>query len=285
MKMAETKPERNDRDRGEGALATRPSLLTADQRMRQKPALPVPVLTAEPYGARPGKLRGISVLTIKTYMAQHMVFGRAASREAVGKRGIVGLIGFASSLTQLFNGAKSDDPYADKWLLDIEAVIDAAAETLGDARETVTKALAQRADVSHGVAQSIKPLHVPLYFSNQFAYRAAYLVNDFDNLLCAIQTAKHVALLTNEQSNPLIRSCSKMLRRTFTSANGYRYTGVSRADMAYGTARAAEALRRWGELPPDVLDGTRRAEYGPPLPAESFAHRIAADAEAPASAE
>ena len=283
--MAETKPESDDRNRGEGQLATRPSLLAADHRMRQKPALPVPVLTAQPYAARPGKLRGISVLTIKTYMAQNMVFGRAASRDAEGRRGIIGLIGFARSLNQIFNGAKSDDPYADKWLLDIEAAIDAAAEALDDARETVTKALAQRADVNHGVAQSAKTLHVPLYFSNQFAYRAAYLVNDFDNLLCAIQTAKHVAVFTHEQSNPLIRSSSKMLRRTFASASGYQYTGVSRADMAYGTARAAEALRRWGELPPDVLDGTRRAEYGPPLPAESFAHRIAAEAEAPASAE
>lgn len=253
--------------------------------MRKVPTLPVRVITALPYAERPGKLSGASVLTIKTYLAQQFVFGRAASHQADGKRGIIGLIGFAGMLTQLFNGAKADDPYADRWLLDIEAAIDTAADALSDARDTVAEVLAQRADVSHDIAQSIKPLEVPLHFSNRFAYRAAYLVNDFDNLLCAIQTAKHVALLSNKKSNALIQSSSKTVRRTFTSANGYCYTGVSRADVAYGTARAGEALRRWGELPPDVLDGTRRAEYGPPLPDKSFAHQIAADAQGAVGAE
>ena len=275
----------DDNRREDVSLAQRPSLLAAEKRMRVLPSSPIEVLTALPYAARPGRLRGVSILTIKTYLAQQLVFGRAASYDADGKRGIIGLIGFAGMLTQLFNGAKADDPYADKWLLDIEAVIDAAGEALKDAHDTVVAALAQRADVSHGVAQSVKPLHVPLHFSNRFAYRAAYLVNDFDNLLCAIQTAKHVALVTNKQSNALIQSSSKTVRRTFTSANGYRYTGVSRADVAYGTARAVQALRRWGELPPDILDGTRRSEYGPPLPAESFADQILANAQGAASAE
>jgi integrating conjugative element protein (TIGR03761 family) len=281
----DTSADTDDKSRDDESLAKRPSLLAADRRMRELSPSPIQVLTALPYAARPGRLRGVSVLTIKTYLAQQLVFGRAASHDADGKRGIIGLIGFAGMLTQLFNGAKADDPYADKWLLDIEATIDAAAEALKDAHDTVLEALAQRADVSHGVAQSVKPLHVPLYFSNRFAYRAAYLVNDFDNLFCAIQTAKHVAFLTNEQSNALIHSSSKTVRRTFTSANGYRYTGVSRADIAYGTARAVEALQRWGELSPDILDGTRRAEYGPPLPAESFADRIVANAQGAASVE
>ena len=283
--MDDTSADTDDKSHDDESLAKRPSLLAADQRMRALPSLPIQLFTALPYAARPGRLRGVSVLTIKTYLAQQLVFGRAASQDADGKRGIIGLIGFAGMLTQLFNGAKADDPYADKWLLDIEAAIDAAVEALKDAHDTVVEALAQRADVSHGVAQSVKPLHVPLHFSNRFAYRAAYLINDFDNLLCAIQTAKHVALLTNKQSNALIQGSSKTVRRTFTSANGYRYTGVSRADMAYGTARAVEALQRWGELPPDILDGTRRAEYGPPLPTESFANQIVADAQGAASAE
>lgn len=283
--MDDTPADSDNKSCNDVPPAKRPSLLAADQRMRELPSAPIQVLTALPYAARPGRLRGVSVLTIKTYLAQQLVFGRAAAHDADGKRAIIGLIGFAGMLTQIFNGAKADDPYADKCLLEIEAAIDAAAEALKGAHETVVEALAQRADVSHGVAQSVKPLHVPLYFSNRFAYRAAYLVNDFDNLICAIQTAKHVALLTNKQSNALIQGSSKTVRRTFTSANGYRYTGVSRADMAYGTGRAVEALQRWGELPPDILDGTRRAEYGPPLPTESFANQIVADAQATVGAE
>lgn len=229
--------------------------------------------------ARPGVLRGQSVMTVKTHLAQQLVFGRPASPRADGKRAIIGLIGFAGMLKSIFTGAKLDDPYADKWLLEIEAAIDAAAAELAELRNSVEHSLAVRPDVHHTVAQSVKPIEVPLYFSNQLAFRAAYLVNDFDMLVCAIQTAKHVAAITTTKSNELIQRGSKTIRRTFASAIGYRYTGVSRADVAHRTARAGAAFERWGELPREVLDGTRRAEYGPPLPAESYARHFSADAE------
>ncbi|MEX0707161.1 MAG: AcaB family transcriptional regulator, partial [Woeseia sp.] len=134
--MVAEKLDGGDQDEASPSAAEHPSLLTADQRMRELPSLPIPVLTALPYAARPGRLRGVSVLTIKTYLAQQLVFGRAASHDPDGKRGIIGLIGFAGMLTQIFNGAKADDPYADKWLLDIEAAIDAAADALKDAHDT-----------------------------------------------------------------------------------------------------------------------------------------------------
>lgn len=238
------------------------------------PAVPVtPARSAE----RPGALRGESVMTVKTRLAQQLVFGRTGSRYADGKREIIGLIGFAGMLRPIFTGAKLDDPYADQWLLDIEAGIDSTAAELAELRDSAKRALARRPDVHHTVAQSVNPIQVPLYFSNQLAFRAAYLVNDFDMLVCAAQTARHVAAITTTRSNELIQQGSKAIRRTFTSATGYRYTGVSRADIAHKTARAIEALERWGELPREVLDGSRRAEYGPPLPADSYARHFAAD--------
>lgn len=252
-----------------------------DLRRQTTPEPPVPIRAATTLGAsaRPGALRGASVLIVKTHLAQQLVFGRPGSPRADGKRAIIGLIGFAGMLKPIFAAAKLDDPYADKWLLDIEAAIGAAASELAELRDSLATALAQRPDVQHTVAQSVKPLEVPLYFSNQIAFRAAYLVNDFDSLVCAAQTAKHVAVITTVASNAVIQRGSKSIRRTLTSATGYRYTGVSRADIAYGTARAHEALKRWGEVPPDILNGSRRAEYGPPLPADSYAPRIAAQSE------
>ncbi|HNP35023.1 MAG TPA: TIGR03761 family integrating conjugative element protein [Woeseiaceae bacterium] len=282
--MVSPTPEADNEDARNAAEIDHPALLEAEQRMQEVLPVPVRVVSATPFAARPGVLRGASTLTVKTYLAQQLVFGRPASHGRDAKRGIIGLVGFAGMLTQLFSGSKLDDPYADKWLLDIEAAIDAAVAELADARRTVAEALAERADVQHSIAQSVKPLQVPLFFSNQFAYRGAYLVNDFDNLVCAIQTTKHVALFTAKQSNALIQSSSKTVRRTFASANGYRYTGVSRADIAHGTARAAEALQRWGELPVGILDGSQRAEYGPALPTDSFAHRFAAESTAEAKA-
>jgi len=56
----------DDKNLDDASLAERPSLLSADQRMRALPSLPIEVLTALPYAARPGRLRGVSVLTINT---------------------------------------------------------------------------------------------------------------------------------------------------------------------------------------------------------------------------
>lgn len=257
--------------------ADRESLIQARLRMQEPPARAVRIESVSPFADRPGALRGESIMTIKTHLAQQLVFGRPGSEH---KCAVIGLIGFAGMLTQISNGAKLDDPYADKWLLEVEAAIDATVLEIAELREGIAQALAQRPDIHHTVAQSVKPLEVPLYFSNQLAFRAAYLVNDFDTLVCMAQTAKYVAVLTTVNSNSVIQAGSKAVRRTFTSAEGYRYTGVSRADIAHGTARAGEALQRWGELPPEILNGTRRAEYGPLLAPDSYAHRIAADLEA-----
>lgn len=263
----------------EDGIAKRDSLARANGRMTEESAAPVQVDADSPFENRPGALRGESRLTIKTHLAQQLVFGRTASQREEGKRAIIGLVGFASMVKHIFTGSKLDDPYADKWLLDIEVALDAAAEELVEYRASVAEQLAQRPDVHHSVAQSVKPIEVPLHFSNQFSFRAAYLVNDFDTLICAIQTAKHVAVMTSIISSEMIRGSCKSVRRAFTSANGYRYTGVSRADIALGTAKASDVLKKWGELPADILDGTRRAEYGPALPEESFANQIADDSQ------
>ena len=254
------------------------SLQIVDARMREAPAPPTPVEAEAPYAKRPGVLRGVSTLTIKTHLAQQFVFGRGGGRYSDNDHHIMGLIGFARTVKGVFRGAKQDDPYADQCLLSIEATIDAAVKEIAGSRDIVVEALAQRPDVQHEVAQSVQPLQVPLYFSNPFAFRAAYLINDFDTLVCAIQTAKHVAVITTIEGRAMMQRSSKTVRGMFNSANEYRFTGVSRADIAHGTAKAREAIERWGELPADILDGTRRAEYGPPLPSGSFARRIADDA-------
>lgn len=255
----------------------RQSLAKAKSRMTQAPAVPVRVNTDAPFASKPGVLRGESTLIIKTHLAQQMVFGRAASKDPDGKRGIIGLIGFAGMLKQIYTGARLDDPYADKWLLDVETAIDRAAQELAGLRADVDRRLAQRPDIQHKVAQSAKPLEVPLFFSGQLPFRAAYLINDFDNLVCVILTAKHVAVLTTVEGNSLIRQGNKAVRRALTSASGYKFTGVSRADIVHGTAKAKVPVERWGELPLAVLDGTRRAKYGPELPAKSYAPQIAAE--------
>tara|TARA_R110002049_G_scaffold20717_6_gene75919 strand:- start:1672 stop:2532 length:861 start_codon:yes stop_codon:yes gene_type:complete len=247
------------------------------ERINGSPALSEPAGAGKPFASRPGPLRNDSSMSIKTGLAQQLVFGRSGSKNSPDKRAVIGLVGFAKMLKPIYEAAELDDPYADKRLLDIEAFIECSFQDLRELRATVDKLLVSRSDVHHRLAHSLKPVQVPLYFSNQFAFRAAYLINDFDTFVCAVQTAQFVALLTTTKTNTLIRRGNKTVRRALASATGYQCSGVSRADILSGTAKARAAVKRWGELPPDILDGSRRAVFGPPLPEASLASRFVAD--------
>jgi integrating conjugative element protein (TIGR03761 family) len=55
------------------------------------------------------------------------------------------------------------------------------------------------------------------------------------------------------------------LRSLFSLAQQYRYSGCTRDDFAAKNAAARAALEKFGELPQDVLEGTRRSTFAPPI--------------------
>lgn len=247
------------------------AMARASSRMREAPRTPKRVDIDKPYGLRPGALRGESTVIVKTRKAQLLVFGRHGSKGGKGLQTIIGLVGFAGMLKTICTGVKLDDPYADQWLLKIEEAIDSSAEKISVLRGEIEQALSRRSDFNHTVAHSTEPLEVPLFFSSQIAFKAAYLINDFDNLVCAALTAKHVAIMTAKSADNYMRGARKAVRRALITAGGYQYTGVSRADFVHNTAKARAAVDKWGALPEEVLNGSRRAPSAPPLPERSFA--------------
>ncbi|WP_231200342.1 AcaB family transcriptional regulator, partial [Escherichia coli] len=54
------------------------------------------------------------------------------------------------------------------------------------------------------------------------------------------------------------------LRSLFSLAQQYRYSGCRRGDFAAKNAAARAALEKYGDLPQDVLEGTRRSRFAPP---------------------
>jgi hypothetical protein len=51
----------------------------------------------------------------------------------------------------------------------------------------------------------------------------------------------------------------------FTLAQQYRYSGTQRDDFAASNAAARAAREKYGEMPTDVLEGTRRSRFAPPI--------------------
>lgn len=208
----------------------------------------------------PGALRSQVTMEIQTRQAQRLVYGRMASE---GKHEIVGLLRFAAMLRPIWSGSIAGDPYADWWLVKIERQLTRARDQLKEMAATVEQSLAGAPAVNVVVAQSLSPAKVELNFSNPYAFHGAYRLADYDALVRAVLTARHVGLMDSRTSERLLAQGGRLLRATYETAKGYRYMGITRMDLAQGTAKARKAQEALGDLPQPVVTGELRAAYAP----------------------
>ena len=232
--------------------------------MDAEPIINVPRTDAIAKGAiepsAPGTLHGEVWLTLQTHQALMLVHGREALPD---KPAIVGLIGFADRLRLIWQGAHSDDPYADWWLIRIDEAIRSVSDFVEAQQATVSSQLEQLSSMDVSVASSERPTRIRLQFASPYAYQAASLLARYDELVCAVITAAHVGLLGFERRQQIQHSCARKLRRLFMLPQNYRYLKLSRATVRARTGRAHEARKAMGEIPEDILNGERRSPFAP----------------------
>lgn len=209
---------------------------------------------------RPGVLRGGAVLTLQTRQAQRLVRGRGYSAD---KPAIVGLIGFANLVRSVWLGARADDPYADWWMLKIHDALEQAERALSSMERAIVGKLQGMGALEVTLPTSTKPARVSLNFSNPYAFHAARVIGAFDALVCKVLSARHVGLLARDEAEGLLHQGGRVVRRVLQSPVGYRFLGVTRREVAQGTAKALQAIEVMGEVPGDVLTGNRRAPHAP----------------------
>ncbi len=208
----------------------------------------------------PGALRSEVWLTLQTRHAQQVFSGRRPSAE---KHYIIGLTRFGAILSQIQVCVYADDPYADWWLVKVEEALQQASHEVQVLRQAVEQRLSDTPGMEVKIAESLNPVRVPLQFRNPFAYAAARILADFDVLVRGVLTARHIGLMDRREAERCIVLGRRALRRVMGTALGYKYEGVKRHDVYEGNAKAQQAEARMGELPPEVLEGKRRARHAP----------------------
>lgn len=210
-----------------------------------------------------GSLRSAMALTLHTHHASRIWHGRTASE---GKPGIIGLNAFLSIMNKLKRGAEQDDPYSDWWMLRIEDKLAGTRSRLQTLREQVDQALADvPAALSLGDNLNVQPIKLPLFVNAQLGFMAVYLLADYDALARRLILAHHTALIDRSTLERWLNDGAHALRSLFSLAQQYRYSGTCRDDYAANNAAARAALEKFGELPQDVLEGTRRSRFAPPI--------------------
>jgi integrating conjugative element protein (TIGR03761 family) len=208
----------------------------------------------------PGPLRNEVWLTLQTRPAQLIFSGRLATPE---KPHILGVTRFGAILSHIKVCVYADDPYADWWLIKVEEALAQASAEIKSLCTSMQNRLKPTPAVEIAIAESLHPLRVPLQFRNPYAYQVGFILAEFDTLVRGVLTARHVGLMDQREAERCIATGGRALRRTLGTACGYKFLGVKRTDIAEGNAKAQLARERMGEVPPEVLDGTRRARFAP----------------------
>ena len=214
----------------------------------------------QPDKTGPGALRGEVWLNVQTYQAQSLIRGR---RGGEGKPAIMGLVGFAERLKVLWQAIRSDDPFADWWLVKVE-------DSIGDVRSQLHRLQEQLQAVLISVecfevtfAQSSRPQRVSLQFANPYAFRAAQMLADYDRMMCAWMTVRHLGMALPTEIAEQVSGSGRWLRRVFALPQSYQYLEISRNDIHQGTARAEKARECMGDLPQEILDGEKLPSLRP----------------------
>ncbi len=210
----------------------------------------------------PGNLQGGATLVIQTRQAQRLLNGRAKSKD---KAGIIGLNHFSRLMRVIWLAASQDDPYADWYLVQVLKSIEDTRTELAQLDQEIQQHLQCVRGVEFDLAQSTSPARVPLSFATPYGYMGAYLIADYDALVRAILTAQHVGLLFRVASERLIRESARRIRRIFTIPVGWKQLAVTREDIQQQHPCAQRAREAMGDLPDDILAGTRRARVAPVL--------------------
>lgn len=210
-----------------------------------------------------GSLRSQMQLTLHTHHAIRLWHGRLPSEHV---HGIVGLNGFVAQVNRIYRDAAQDDPYADAWLLRIEAKLDSARAELLDLRAQLSNALTQApAALQLGDNLSLDPVKLPVTVNAPLGFLALYLLADYDELTRQALLAQHTALIDPPTLDHWLEEGAHQLRSLFTLVQPYRSSGVCRDDFVAGNAKALRAREQFGELPQPVLAGRQRARHAPAL--------------------
>jgi integrating conjugative element protein (TIGR03761 family) len=222
---------------------------------------------ADNFSVNLGSLRSSVNLTLHTHHASRLWFGRQRTDD---KPGMIGMSGFSNLLSRINRGATLDDPYSDWFLIQIEDKLvqsEQEMKAIDEKLDTVMAALPKMLTVGENL--SVQPATFDLFMTTPLAFKGVYLLTAYDELVRRVLLAGHVGLIDSHSKGQWLDEGAAILRRLYGLAQKYKgYSGASRDDFAANNARAQNAREMYafaGEIPQDVLEGTRRAAFAPQI--------------------
>lgn len=199
---------------------------------------------------RPGYLASEGTLQIKTRAAQ---------------RHFLSLLTFAKQIKVIYRAARQDDPYADARLIQIEHVIEKTQCFLQEKMNFYQPYMPVSSSLSLSLADTQKPLCLPIRFTTPYGHIAARVLVEFDTLARRVISLYHWGLLADMPLHPLLQQFNRPLNQLWETTQNWQPTGLTRAALMASLTPDQEAMLSITDLDPLVLHKARRAKYAPPI--------------------
>ncbi|MBL8482442.1 MAG: TIGR03761 family integrating conjugative element protein [Rhodocyclaceae bacterium] len=225
-------------------------------------------------------------MLLHTRQAYRLFVGRAASQE-LNQAAIVGGKRAAACLRAVFGLSGQNNPYADwQLLVTSESLASALASLKAQTKQCVDLLDAQRnRGLDYSLLRSNEPKYVGLEFGSPYGFLIAELTVEYDYFVRHVLTLVRKAVWDDKGGRETLVRATRLVRRVFHDilrierALVYEHLKpLSRADFLptgdeAARKRIAAAVQIFGEIPQDVLAGTRR-------PAHSRAQHVTAQEQA-----
>ena len=222
----------------------------------------------------PGRVVGGGQMMLHSREAHRLFYGRR-KKEEESLYPIVGLARFASQTAQIWSASILNDPFADWVLIDVEDRFDKVEKNLSRKIEAFKDLLCGQENLTYDIQHSVSPVAFEINFHTPYGFKGAHTLMSFDHFMRYALTARHVALLTNDDWTENVQMIARSIRGTFNMVNTWRHTGATRHDFAANNAIARRAIEtyqsdinrthRSPDIPEDILTGTRRPKFGPTI--------------------
>jgi integrating conjugative element protein (TIGR03761 family) len=251
-----------------------------------KPAIPTHEDNADPINdpklvsTKPGAIKTQGQFIVHTKLAHRLFYGRKKGTQIIQENGkevkkqikpIIGVTRFGTNINDIYRLASFDEPYADAKLIEIEEGLKQAKYLLLENIEALRQLLGEMTEMQINPAFSIKPITLPLEFSTPFfGYEATRIVKNYDRLVLLALTTKQTGDILDSDWNRIVNKTGSKIRSVFLMSTQYRFTGVTRDDMAANNEKARSAIDKYGELPQDILEGRKRAKHAPKIRSNKY---------------
>lgn len=217
-------------------------------------------------------------LILHTELANRMFDGRhgraRCDRHSRDKCRIAGLRLFASRSRTIWHDARDGNPFAHWWLIQIERVLSEAAKELRVTTEEYERLLKTQSFLEIRKLGASKPHHRRVSFHSPLAYDAARLIAHLDQLLLLLMECARQNLISVKEKITVGRAAARCILQVFNLGLCYKHYDISFKDITQPTAWVLRATEEMGQIPPQVINGSLRAQCAPVPRKPTAASRI-----------